>query len=419
MNTTTATDIADAVRAFYDQHPYPPPVEDLDDYGRRWVGPLRRKADYHLYWPDQPYREGLNILVAGCGTSQAARYALRNRGNHVIGIDVSSTSIRYTETLKDRYNLNNLEVHQLPLERVHELNQHFDLIVCTGVLHHLPDPDSGLHALGSVLDSYGAMHIMVYAAYGRAGIYMLQEYCRRLGIGRSREELNDLANTLLALPFEHQLTPLMSESPDFRTRAGLADALLNPQERAYTVPQFFDFIDSTDLSFGRWVRQAPYLPQCGNLALSPHFDRLNRLTPIEKYAAVELLRGTMTRHSAVVYRNGRSDSARPDFLEGEEWQNYVPIRLPHTVCIEENLPAGAAAVLLNRSHTYSDLVLPIDAEQRALYNGIDGERTISEILETVTVRGGGGSLYQERVRTFFTALGQYDQVVFDISRSTG
>jgi 2-polyprenyl-3-methyl-5-hydroxy-6-metoxy-1,4-benzoquinol methylase len=81
---------------------------------------------------------------------------------------------------------------RLLIERVRELGQTFDQIVCTGVLHHLPDPDSGLRALRSVLAPDGAMHLMIYAAYGRAGIYMMQECCRLLGIGASEGELRDL-----------------------------------------------------------------------------------------------------------------------------------------------------------------------------------------------------------------------------------
>ncbi len=131
----------------------------------------------------------------------------------------------------------------------------------------------------SVLKPDGAMHLMVYATYGRTGIYMLQEYCRRLGIGRSDEEIRDLANTLMALPQGHPLAQLLGAVPDFRTKAGLADALLHPQDRAYTVPQLFDFIDRAGLTFGRWVRQAPYLPQCGDLARTPHGARLTQLSP--------------------------------------------------------------------------------------------------------------------------------------------
>jgi hypothetical protein len=42
------------VQAFYDLRPYPPPVEDLDGYRRRWQDENRRRADFHLHWPDGP-----------------------------------------------------------------------------------------------------------------------------------------------------------------------------------------------------------------------------------------------------------------------------------------------------------------------------------------------------------------------------
>jgi 2-polyprenyl-3-methyl-5-hydroxy-6-metoxy-1,4-benzoquinol methylase len=405
---------ADDVQAFYDRHPYPPPVNDLDDYGRLWEDQRRRRADYHLYWPAKPYRDNRSILVAGCGTSQAARHALRQPAARVSGIDVSSTSIRHTEALKDQYNLTNLEIHQLPIERVHELEQRFDKVICTGVLHHLADPDAGLRALRKVLKPDGAMLLMVYATYGRTGIYMLQKYCRRLGVGRSDKEIRDLANTLMALPSGHPLAHLLGEVPDFRSKAGLADALLHPQDRAYTVPQLFDFIDRAGLTFGRWLRQAPYLPRCGDLAKTPHALRLTQLSLPEQYAAVELLRGTMIRHNVVAYRNDRPGDGQSIRFDDEHWQHYVPIRLPRTLCIEERLPPGAAAVLINQSHTYTDLVLPIDEAERRLFEAIDGQKTIAEILDNVPVRGG-----HERGRTFFEQLWWYDQVVFDASQPLG
>ena len=418
MDKTNSTCSADEVQAFYDRHPYPPPVKDLNDYRRLWADQNRRRADYHLHWPDRPYREDLNILVAGCGTAQAARHALRYPAARVTGIDDSSTSIRHTEDLKRKYNLTNLEVHQLPIEHCQELRQLFDKVVCTGVLHHLPDPDEGLRALNDVLKPDGAMHLMVYATYGRTGIYMLQEYCRRLSVGRSDKEILDLANTLMALPPGHPLTPLLADSPDFRTKAGLADALLHPQDRSYTVPQLFNFINRAGLAFGRWVWQAPYLPQCGALAQTPQAVHLNRLAPMEQYAAVELFRGTMVRHSTIVYHSNRPGGHQPVQFDGESWQHFVPIRRPRTLIIKKNLPASAAAVLLNQSHTYSDLVLPIDEEQRRLFEAIDGHRRITEIVECVATRKDRAHI-EDRTRHFFEQLWLYDQVVFDASRLAG
>ena len=195
------------------------------------------RVDYHMLWPGESYREDLDILVAGCGTSQAARHAIRQPAARVFGIDISSTSLDHTLALKEKHNLNNLQVLQLPIERVHELERQFDKIICTGVLHHLSDPHVGLRSLRVALKTNGAMHLMVYAAYGRTGIYMLQEYCRRLGIAASEGEIEDLAAALKELPHGHPLDHLLRESPDFRHPRALADALLNPRDRAFTVPQ--------------------------------------------------------------------------------------------------------------------------------------------------------------------------------------
>ena len=61
------------------------------------------------------------------------------------------------QRLKQQYNLTNLEARQLPIEQAAALGRTFDLIVCTGVLHHLADPDAGLRALRSVLKPDGVM----------------------------------------------------------------------------------------------------------------------------------------------------------------------------------------------------------------------------------------------------------------------
>ena len=128
----------DSVRDFYDLHPYPPPVVDLDRYQRLWQEVDRRRADFHLLFPTTPYREGQQVLVAGCGTSQGAKQALRQPGSQVVAIDFGSTSLEHTRDLKRQYELDNLEVIELPIERAGELGRSFDRIICTGVLHHLP-----------------------------------------------------------------------------------------------------------------------------------------------------------------------------------------------------------------------------------------------------------------------------------------
>ena len=408
-------DITEEVRDFYDRYPYPPPVDDLEKYKKNWQDRERRRAAYHLFWADQPYREDKTILVAGCGTSQAAKHAMRWPLAKVIGIDCSATSVLHTEELKRRYDLKNLDVQRLAIEQVDDLGMSFDQIVCTGVLHHLADPDAGLRALRNMLKPEGAMHLMVYAPYGRAGVYMLQEFCRRIGVHAGDEEIRDLIRALAALPPGHPLETLLRHAPDFRNEAALADALLHPQDRAYSVPQLSDFLDRAGLAFGRWIRQAPYSVHCGVMARIPQAAQVASLSPAEQYAAIELFRGTMGRHSVVAYRNDRAKPEQVSFLS-DTWLDYVPIRVSDTICVQEQLPPGAAAVLINRTHTYKDLALPIGAGEKRLFDAIDGVRTIGDIVDR-TLSYEHRRMDFDIVRGFFERLWWHDQVVFDASRA--
>jgi SAM-dependent methyltransferase len=408
--------VAEEVRSFYDRYPYPPPVDNLEKYQRLWQDQNRRRADHHLFWPAVPYREEQSILIAGCGTSQAAKHALRRPTAQVTGIDCSATSVRRTNELKAKYNLKNLRVHQLAIEQVGKLGMSFDQIVCTGVLHHLAEPDAGLSALRSALNPDGAMHLMVYAPYGRAGIYMMQEFCRRLGVHATATEIRDLIGALGVLPHGHPLETVLSQAPDFRHEAALADALLHPQDRAYSVPQLFDFIENAGLTFGRWLRQAPYSLQCGVVAEIPQTARMARLSLTEQYAAIELFRGTMARHSVVVYRSDSVCGGRQEVsFTGNAWLDYVPIRMPDTICLQEQLPPGMTAVLINQTHTYKDLFLPIGSSEMRIFEAIDGVRSITDILKTTL--GSARHLGNlDIARTFFGRLWWHDQVVFDTSQ---
>lgn len=167
-------------------------------------------------------------------------------------------------------------------------------------------------------------------------------------------------------------------------------------------------------SIARWVEQAPYLAQCGMVARTPFAARLASLPAPSQHAAVELFRGTMVRHKVIAYRDDRAGAGQPIAFAGDGWREYVPIRLPWTVCIRERVPRGSVAVLINRAHPFPDLILPVDSASDRLLGAIDGRRTLAEILQLVG-QGGGG---ERQALAFFERLWQYDQVVFDSSRAT-
>ncbi len=394
----------DEIERFYDEHAYPPPTV-LGSVAPR--PPLHRRAAHHLIWPRRPMPERRRLLVAGCGTSQAVRHALLDPDAEVVAIDISTTAIDESRRLAEERGVRNLTLHRLAIEDVADLGTDFDQIVCTGVIHHLKDPEFGLRALRKVLAPDGAITLMVYAPYGRAGVYLIQEYCRRLGVGTSSEDIADLVATLREIPREHPIGRLLRTTRDFSDDDALADALLNPRDRAYSVPQLLSLLADAGLRFGRWVRQAPYLPDCGSISETPHSRRIAGLLPAEQYAALELFRGTMLRHAVIAFADqGRhpGNMAEIDVTSADaaEWR---PIPMPTARIITERIPPGFSAALLNDAHTDPDLVLFARPEELAMFDRIDGRTSVAEL-------GAGAP-------DFLRRLIRHDLIVLDASAGKG
>ncbi len=100
----------------YNAYAYPAPILDLDAYvrngGRDLSDPatMRRK-----FWPKPVEPVALRILVAGCGTNQAALLAYSNPDCFVMGVDASLAAVESHVRLKARHHLSNLRVAHLTL----------------------------------------------------------------------------------------------------------------------------------------------------------------------------------------------------------------------------------------------------------------------------------------------------------------
>ena len=164
----TTSPLADVVSSQYERWMYPQPILDLPGWlanNWQWFDPSHA---HRMFWPDRDSKPGIDILIAGCGTNQAAVFAYTNPEAKVVAIDVSQPSLDHHAYLKNRYAMKNLELHRLPIEEVQSLGRDFDLIVSTGVLHHMAEPKTGMKALAACLRPDGVAAIMLYAKYGGA-----------------------------------------------------------------------------------------------------------------------------------------------------------------------------------------------------------------------------------------------------------
>ena len=123
----------------------------------------------------------------------------------------------------------------------------------------------------------------------------------------------------------------------------------------------------------------------------------------------------MIRHSAILYRKDLIAGLRRVTFEGDDWLDYVPLRMADTLSIQDRVPAGFAAALINRTHTDKDIVLLISATEKALLDSIDGQRSIGNIAES-TLPSPSREGYFDRTSNFFEQLWWHDQVVFSKNR---
>ena len=127
----------------YERWVYPKPPEDLHGY----TDPFDPRIVSPLCWPAGDAPAAPEVLVAGCGTKQAASVALNNPAARVTAIDVSGACLEHELALKQKHNLENLSLYQVSIEDSAALGGHFDLVLATGVLHHLKVPAARLSAL--------------------------------------------------------------------------------------------------------------------------------------------------------------------------------------------------------------------------------------------------------------------------------
>ena len=153
---------------------------------------------------------------------------MTNPNSKVVGLDLSEASLGHEAYLKHKHGLDNLELFRMSLGDVGSLGRTFDLVVCTGVLHHLPDPDAGLRCLRDVLRPHGVISVMVYGYYPRFGVYMMQEVFRVLGLKQDAVGIGIVKRAIKDVPAWHHVRRYFAIAPDLGYDSGLVDTFLHP-----------------------------------------------------------------------------------------------------------------------------------------------------------------------------------------------
>jgi SAM-dependent methyltransferase len=361
-------DVSALVASQYEAFAYPEPFADLReeiDKGYFQFG------DPSLYgpvlWPRGRPEGPLKILVAGCGTIQAAYSAYMNPADNIVGIDLSEASLAHERFLQEKHGLSNLTLFKGDLLEVASMHEWFDVILCTGVLHHMADPGAGLAALRDALAPHGVMMLMLYGATVRTGIYMLQDALRRIGIPQTPEGVAQVRGILSELPARHYAQDYIAAAGELKHDAAMVDTFLHPQDRAYTVPQLFELLEGAGLAFQNWVDNYPYWRNAAWGPDSAVAAAVDPLDPRDHWAAVEMLSLSAGMHMFTA-RHAGAGAPFVDFEAGD-WPNFIPHPAP-------GLSRKGPGLFQRGPYGFKCSEL-----EQFVLDGADGTRTIDEIID--------------------------------------
>ena len=392
-------DVSTLVARQYEAFAYPQPFGDIPQFvasGSFFLGEPSLFGP--VLWPQGRPPGQLRILIAGCGTTQAAYTAFMNSDDQVVGVDLSEASLAHERLLQDRHGLQNLKLFRGDLLDVGRLGLGFDLIISSGVLHHMADPGAGLSALREVLEPDGVMSLMVYGQTPRVGVYMLQDAFRRMAIPATAEGAAQVRSILTELPSTHSAQYYIKHAPELQDDSALVDTFLHAQDRAYTVPQVLDFVEAAGLEFQNWIDEAQYWRNGLWGSGSSIAKAIDQLPPREHWAAVEMLRQGAATHAFTARHRGAGPAASVDFAD-PAWPRFTPHRSPGLVKIAKGQYQRGLSTL--RCSPVEEFILEC----------VDGRRTIEGIFSVPQLSQIPSEQREASGRAFFEHLWKLGHVM--------
>jgi SAM-dependent methyltransferase len=415
------------VRSQYEALPYPPcnPQDDHQRLVKTWLEDLPM-INHYCFAGKQSFQNGFRALVAGGGTGDATIFLaeqLRATDAEIVHLDMSQASIALAQERAQIRGLSNIRwVHDSLLNLPGLGLGRFDYINCSGVLHHLADPDLGLKALRSVLKTGGAIGLMVYASTGRTGVYQMQALMRLVnGAGGERlDEQRKIANTrdlLASLPPSNWFMRSEELHHDHKAGdAGIYDLLLHSQDRSYSVGELFDWLgDRADGAGGHGLHLAFTDVQRGRSPYLPHMvlgrkppamaAALRQLPRRQQYEMAELMIGDIIAHTLYLTHDAACTAPYGD-------ADYVPF------FFHEPLTGEIAAQVFgsNRGqpfvlqHQHSGVSVAVNPGKYGakILRLTDGQRSFGEIFEQFRADWKGQAAAPDNAALFADFAESYD-----------
>ncbi len=386
-----------AVKEHYQDYPYP--YRNPEDEKHRMFttsGEYLGEMNHWLFNGKEDFKKNFRILIAGGGTGDSSTFLgeqLKNTEAEIIYLDFSKASLEIAKKRAEIRGIKNIKfIHESILNIPNLGLGKFDYINCSGVLHHLESPTTGLKILKDSLNERGGMEIMIYAKYGRTGVYQVQELMRMINhdvTNRAEEVMNGkiVVNSLPTTNWYVRGQDLLADHIHHGD-IGLYDMFLHKQDRAYSIPEMYDFIHEAGLNFVEFAEvKERLIIKIENYIKDFSLLAKVKSMPIEKQQAIaELIAGNLIKHTIFV-------SNKKDTIASLDDLNNVPYFYLAPNCAQqiyehlENLttPGNAINFTLNSPLAGNvNIVMPISNFSKFIFKELtNGSKSLREIFDYV------------------------------------
>jgi 2-polyprenyl-3-methyl-5-hydroxy-6-metoxy-1,4-benzoquinol methylase len=134
--------------------------EDLDFYEINGIHNIYLKEINNIL------HDGLTVLDVGCGTGLLSNlFANKYKNCKITSIDFSD-SIDYAQKFADDNNINNITFIKEDFI-LYNSDEQYDVVICHGVLHHIPEHYDALVKLKKLVKPGGTLILAVYNTFGK------------------------------------------------------------------------------------------------------------------------------------------------------------------------------------------------------------------------------------------------------------
>ncbi len=206
------------------------------------------------------------ILEVGSGTSQLSNYLAIGTNNDVVAMDTTLDSLKLGKEFSEKNSINNITYVKADLFEDIFLENSFDLVWCSGVLHHTSDPYSGFKNILRYLKKDGYIIIGLYNKIFRVRTII-------------RKYLFKLFGKKILMYLDPHLKKLDNKENKEKIDAWINDQYQHPVESLHTIDEVLDWFKKNKIEY---INSIPNFGKNYNPNL---FDKVDRGDVVSRFLA--------------------------------------------------------------------------------------------------------------------------------------